>query len=123
MKLRDRSQDQEKRAAKRYGGRTTPASGARSVKGDVRSKGVFRQECKFTLARQYSLKLADLQKIKQEAIGDEIPFLEIEFQGVTPHERYVVLRECDLRGLLKTQELYRVLRTEENWRDKAPKDD
>jgi ribosomal protein L44E len=86
-----RSRRQEKRAARRIGGKVQPASGAGQAKGDVRLAGHTRMECKFTRAKSYSLKLEELKKIEQEAGPGEQPVFEIEFQGVYPHERYVVL--------------------------------
>lgn len=85
-----RSQRQEKRSAKRIGGDVQPASGAGSSKGDVRKAFDTRMECKLTRARSFSLKLSELEKIEQEA-GSEKPVFEIEFQGVYPHKRYVVI--------------------------------
>lgn len=86
-----RSQAQEKRAAKREGGYVQPASGALSgAKGDVRAPGI-RMECKFTRAKSFSLKLEELMKIEGEANANEKPVFEIEFQGVHPPRRYVVL--------------------------------
>jgi hypothetical protein len=85
-----RSRKQEKRAAKRIGGHTTAASGSKAEKGDVRSVGDTRMECKLTRAKSYTLKLADLEKLEREA-GLEKPVFEIEFQGVYPHKRYAVI--------------------------------
>ena len=85
-----RSQRQEKRAAKRIGGRVTAASGAVGEKGDVRLFGDTRMECKFTRAQSFNLKLAELEKLEREASGED-PVFEIEFQGVYPSKRYVVL--------------------------------
>jgi len=87
-----RSRAQEKRAAKRIGGVVQPASGALpGAKGDVRKKGEVRMECKLTRAKSFSLKLEELMKIEQEAERGEAPALEIEFQGVHPKKRYVVI--------------------------------
>lgn len=86
-----RSQAQEKRAAKRVGGRVTPASGAGVVKGDVEVRGKLRMECKFTRSSSYVLKRDLLEKIEKEALAGEQPAFEIEFQDVQPHKRYVVL--------------------------------
>lgn len=87
-----RSQDQEKRAARRYGMRRQPGSGARDgAKSDLRKPGRWRAELKETIKKSFSLKLETLQKIEREAAGAEDPLLEIEFQGVFPHKRYVVL--------------------------------
>lgn len=86
-----RSRRQEKRTARRIGGKVQPASGAGQEKGDVRDPGHMSIECKLTRAKSYSLKLADLEKLEKEAHSGEKPALEIEFQGVYPHKRYVVL--------------------------------
>ena len=47
-------------------------------------------ECKLTRAKSFSLKLAELEKLEREAAGED-PVFEIEFQGVYPHKRYVVM--------------------------------
>lgn len=86
-----RSQAQEKRAASRWGGKRQPASGAGTEKGDVRVKDKIRGECKFTRASSYTLKLEDLEEIERHTTGNEEPVFEIEFQGVYPSKRYVVL--------------------------------
>jgi len=87
-----RSRAQEKRAAKRYGGRRQAASGSQpGAKGDVRAMGRMRGECKFTRAASFSLKLEELRKIEQEAAAGEVPVFEIEFQTGFPSRRYVVL--------------------------------
>lgn len=87
-----RSIEQEKNAAKRYGGKRVPASGAMpGSKGDVRDKGRLMVECKFTRAKSYRLKLEDLMKLESEAGANEAPVFEIEFHSVHPHRRYVVI--------------------------------
>lgn len=88
-----RSRDQERRAAKRYGGRRQPGSGATPhAKGDVRAAGE-RRECKFTRAASFALKLDELRKIEIETPAGELPTFEIEFQSGHPHRRYVVVPE------------------------------
>lgn len=87
-----RSRQQEKRAAKRTGGKLTPGSGNQpGAKGDVRVMGSVRIECKCTTAESFRLKLEDLMKIERAGESGENPILEIEFQGVHPKRRYVVL--------------------------------
>lgn len=86
-----RSQLQEKRAAKRHGGRVQPASGAGQAKGDFRVQGSVRGECKFTRAASYRLKLDDLNKINSECSMGEYPVLELEFQGCHPPARFAVI--------------------------------
>lgn len=86
-----RSQKQEKRAARRMGGKVQPASGAGRAKGDVRADWHARVECKFTRASSFTLRLAELEKIEREAAPPEKPIFEIEFQGVSPNKRYAVI--------------------------------
>lgn len=96
-----RSQEQEKSAAKRYGGRTQAGSGSSwREKGDFREEGKHRGECKFTRARSFSLKLDELLKLEKEATGMETPLFEVEFQGVSPKRRYVIVRAEDYRALM-----------------------
>jgi len=94
-----RSQEQEKGAAKRYQGKAQPASGALDgAKGDVLTP-LARGECKFTRARSFRLKLDELLKIEKESRGTEIPFMEIEFQGVFPVKRYVVIEASSFEAI------------------------
>lgn len=86
-----RSKRQEKRAAQRVGGYTTAGSGSGRTKGDVRAAGDTRMECKLTRAKSFTLKLAELEKLEREVSAGEVPVFEIEFQGVHPHKRYVVI--------------------------------
>jgi len=89
-----RSRNQEKRVARREGGRRQPCSGAMDgFEGDVRRVGKFRGECKFTRAASYRLKLEDLKKIEHQACGSELPVFDLEFQSESPAKRYVVLPE------------------------------
>lgn len=102
-----RSQDQEKRAAKRYGGRRQAGSGSsHRAKGDFVAEGKIRGECKFTRAKSFSVKLEELLKIEKEASGMEMPLFEVEFQGVFPHKRYVVIRSEDYEALKDAQERF-----------------
>ena len=48
-------------------------------------------ECKLTRADSYSLRLDLLEKIEKECEQGEYPAFEIEFQGVYPPRRYVVI--------------------------------
>ena len=87
-----RSKKQEQSAAKRHGARRQKGSGAMDhAKGDFRDPGKVRGECKFTRAKSFSLKLADLMKLEEQATLGERPVFEIEFQGQQPVMRYVVL--------------------------------
>jgi len=98
-----RSRKQEKRLARDLGGRVQPASGAGSAKGDVRVAGDVRAECKLTRAKSFNLKLSDLEKIEGEASGEEMPLLHLEFQGVSPHKKYVVLPYWAFQSLMEEQ--------------------
>lgn len=96
-----RSRAQEKRVAAREGGRRQPGSGARDgYEGDVRAVGKYRGECKLTRASSYSLKVSDLMKLENQAGKGELPVFDIEFQGVSPHRRYVVLPEWAYETLM-----------------------
>lgn len=85
-----RSQQQEKSTADRFGGRVTPGSGNGWMrKNDVRSDDVSF-EMKYTDAKQFALKVADLTKAEEHAIRDgrEMVF-GISFSG----ERFVLITE------------------------------
>ena len=91
--IRKKSQRQEARTAKDFGGRTQVASGAiPTLKGDVRS-GVttpsfntsdFLVENKFTDADSYKLDTKTWLKIEGEALRDNlrIPLMQIDIQDV-----------------------------------------
>lgn len=86
--------------AEELNGRVQVASGAtRFEKGDVRVRGNVRAECKTTSKSSYTLKLAELKKIQNEAIsgGLEVPVMQIEFQGPGGGREVAVL---DSRWLL-----------------------
>lgn len=71
---------QEKRIAKKVGGYTTPASGSRRQKGDVRLTGITRIECKATSNKSFSVTREMLQKIEDAAgATGEVPVLQVEF--------------------------------------------
>lgn len=70
----------ERRIAKQLGGKAQPGSGNKPyAKGDVRVVGSLRLEHKFTRNASYSVKRADLNKIRSETgIGEE-PAFQIDF--------------------------------------------
>lgn len=81
-----RSQRQEKELAAATGGRAQKGSGALPhAKGDVRVRGDFRGECKFTKARSYRLTRETLDKIRSECSYDETPIVDVAF--VSPEGR------------------------------------
>lgn len=89
-----KSQKQEARLAKWYGGRVTPGSGNGWVhKNDVKTP-TLSIEAKYTDAKSYSLKLDDLLKAEKIALmdGRDIIFT-ISFSG----QEFVLVREVDYR--------------------------
>lgn len=97
-----KSQAHEKRLEKVLGGSRTAASGAFwSRKGDVRSER-FLAEHKYTAAKSFSLKSADLKKVETEALlVGRTPIFCVSLDG----RDYVVLLEDDfvaISGLDKT---------------------
>lgn len=74
------SQAQEVDLAEELGGRVQKASGALAgSKGDVRVKGKYRIEAKFTKAGSYKLELDDLYKIMSECGAGEKAVFVIDF--------------------------------------------
>jgi len=77
---KEKSIRQEKYVAKRYGGRTTIASGATPAdKADVRIDKV-RVECKRTNGKQIAVKKEYLEKLERECLAHEIPVLNIQIE-------------------------------------------
>lgn len=88
-----RSRKQEQELADRIGGDTTPASGAKHIKGDVRLQRVVRLECKTTTKKSFSVTREMLDKIQNAACGaGEIPAFVVEFlDGTRSAGEFVVL--------------------------------
>lgn len=75
-----RAVKQEKEVAKRVRGRTTPASGSRDTKGDVRVMRKARIECKTTKNKSFSVTLDMIRKIEDAGVqAGELPVLLVEF--------------------------------------------
>lgn len=77
---------QEKKATNELGMHMMPASGATlHGGGDGRLAGQLRLECKYTDKSEYILKLADIVKLRNQAIkgGLELPIFQIDFRGRT----------------------------------------
>lgn len=75
-----RAPEQEKQVAAKLGGRLTPGSGSKSIKGDVRVKGIARIECKTTSRKSFSVTVDMFQKLEQASMGSgEVPALVVEF--------------------------------------------
>lgn len=78
--LRRRSQRQERKLAEDVGARVQPGSGSLPThKGDVRKRGEFRVESKYTSKKSYSVTREVLQKIRGECTGVERPALDVLF--------------------------------------------
>lgn len=102
--IRRHSKKQEDKSAVLIGGRRQPGSGSSPrAKGDVRAKGKYRGECKFTYAESYSLTKAVMLKIASECSGEEKPIVFIDFKtrgsGQTT-DSLVVLFASDFQELL-----------------------
>jgi len=82
--VKQKSQKSEKTAAKLFGGRMQPASGAmRHAKGDIKTD-VYLIEDKITGNGSYSLKKTIWEKIRLEAYNRRrIPMMRITVQGRT----------------------------------------
>jgi hypothetical protein len=77
---RRRSMRQERKLAMDTEATQQRGSGAsKFYKGDVRKKGVFRAECKFTSAKSFILKLEELDKIRGECAFGETPVFDVTF--------------------------------------------
>lgn len=81
--VKRRSKKQEKRLAKRLGGRTQKGSGSVTFhKGDVKSTELL-VEAKQTVKASMSVKREWLEKISREAMAyNKVPALALEFVGI-----------------------------------------
>ena len=77
---RKRSDRQEGFNARKVSGQVTANSGAGADKGDIKVRGLLREEDKTTRHSSFSLKLDDLRKVAAAAEGDEIPIMRISFE-------------------------------------------
>jgi len=94
-----RAKQQEKEIAKRTGGRQTPGSGNKTVKGDVRVKGVMRIEAKTTKHLSFTVTTEHISNITNAVAGTlEIPCMAIEFGDGTS---FVILPESALDTILE----------------------
>lgn len=90
-----RAPKQEKAWAKRGGGRLTPGSGNKEIKGDVQKyRGVVRLECKTTRNNSFSVTRKLVKQIEESALAHgEVPAIIVEFigeDGKPQHELAVV---------------------------------
>lgn len=98
------SRKQEIDLADDLGGKVQLNSGATvGSKGDVRVKGEYRVEAKFTAANSYKLDLDELHKIESECEGLEKPLFIVDFidkHTKKPKERYATLPYDQLKELI-----------------------
>lgn len=90
-----RAPKQEKAWAKKGGGKLTPGSGNKAVKGDVQKyRGVVRLECKTTSRNSFAISRKLIKTIEESALAHgEVPAIIIEFlheNGQPAHEIAVV---------------------------------
>ena len=109
--VRKKSQKQEARTAKEFGGRVTPASGALDgAKGDVKTP-LFLIENKYTDCDFYTLHANTWEKIFKEATKDglRLPLMQIDIQDcelvlgdkydvIPPNTAFKVMVCRELRG-------------------------
>ena len=100
-----RAPKQERELAAKLGGKRTPGSGSKSVKGDVRIKGVARVEAKCTRHKSFSVTLDMIEKIEDGAAScaeGEIPVVHVEFLDAMGNrlKGLYVLRESDAEELI-----------------------
>ncbi len=103
------SMKQEVRVADTVDGRTEANSGAATHAGaDVRKMCDQRIECKFTWAKEYKLKLSDLDKVRLQAIngGLETPVMQIDFtdKRTGRSKKFAVISWADYLYLMGEQD-------------------
>lgn len=116
MKLKKKSQLQEKSVAKDLNAKTVVASGALwGSKGDVRHDNLL-VECKTTEKPFYSLSMQIWEKIEKEAIKDglRVPVMCIDLNN--GKDRYAVFLRKDFHHYKRFYEIYKRLDT--SWSDK-----
>lgn len=90
---KDRSKKSEKQVAKMLGGRVQPASGALPVlalKRDVSTKHLLVED-KTTLKGSYSIKKADWEKLRAQAIlQGKKPVYSVNFEQEPPRRVFVI---------------------------------
>lgn len=75
------SRKQEQKLAESLGGERHYGSGNKpGYKGDVRVRGKYRVECKYTSKKSRSISLAEIQKIRSECAMGEEPMINIQFR-------------------------------------------
>lgn len=77
---RAKSDKQETKLAKTFGGRKTAGSGSKFSENDVKTPE-FEIEAKTTESKQYILKLDDWNKMQKKCSGYKKPLFVLEFAG------------------------------------------
>jgi len=93
---RDRSYKQEKRLAKKFGGRPTANSGARFGENDVKTDE-YSIEAKTTGKKQFTIKQADLDLMEAKTPVGKIPLFAINFEQ--SGKEYILLSQNDFLTL------------------------
>ncbi len=105
------AQVQERKIAEDIGGRTQPGSGNQShAKGDVRKKGAFRIEAKWTKSSQFTITREILGKINGECSHGEKPMVQLDFldrASSRPLESWVIIPYSDWLELTDEARKYR----------------
>lgn len=99
---RKRSEKQEKRLAKTFGGRKTSNSGARFGENDVVTPE-FEIEAKTTRSKQYILKTKEIKDMQRKSNFEKIALFIVEFEN--EGEEVVILRTADFLNLIKKDKL------------------
>lgn len=86
---RKRSDKQEKKLAKEFGGKTTINSGATFGQNDIITP-VFEIEAKTTSKKSFTLKLEDLKKLQRKCDKNKVPIFIVEFEG---NDEYVIVNK------------------------------
>lgn len=102
VSTRERSNKQEKRLAKTFGGRTTANSGATFGENDVKTPE-FDIEAKTTKSKQFILKLEDLKKMQRKTRVDKKPLFIINFEETG--DEFILLSISDFLEISRLQEL------------------
>lgn len=100
-----RSVQQERETAKRVGGKPIHRSGAGTVKGDVRLRGIARIENKTTKFASYGVSVETIEKLENAVAGTgETPVLQVEL--LLGACKFIVLPDNYLDDIITALEFY-----------------
>lgn len=104
-KVKKHSRQQEEAVMKSIGGRTQPGSGCvPGYKSDGRLHGRVRMEAKFTYGTIFPLRKEDLDKIRGECEGRELPAVVVDFKdrasGKT-RDSWVLITRAEWENLIR----------------------